>query len=229
MDYSYTDIAKLIDHSLLQPNLGDTELEQGCGIALRYNVASVCIKPYWVRRAAPLLADGPVAVGTTIGFPHGGHSTKVKLLEADQAIADGATELDMVVNLGDVLSGNWPAVTAEISDLVRLAHSQEAIVKVIFENCYLQDEQKIQLCRLCAEAGVDYVKTSTGYGSGGATVQDVRLMRQQTPSRVGVKAAGGVRDLEAVLTMRSAGASRIGASRTVAILDEAKRRLEAGQ
>ena len=226
MDYTYQDIAGLIDHSLLSPNMSDPELEDGCHVAARYKVASVCIKPYFVRRAAELLTGSRVQVGTTIGFPHGGHLTAVKLFEAERAMDDGAGELDMVVNIGWVLADKWTAVTGEIAEIVKQAHARRAIVKVIFENCYLKNEHKIRLCEVCAEAQADYVKTSTGYGSGGATYEDLRLMRKHTPPHIGVKAAGGVRDLDAVLTVQTIGANRIGASRTVEILEECKRRLE---
>jgi deoxyribose-phosphate aldolase len=226
MDYTYDDIARLIDHSLLQPNLGDRELDSGCELALRYGTASVCIKPYYVKRAKQLLADSRVAVGTTIGFPHGGHLGAVKLFESERALDDGATELDMVVNIGWLLSGRWGEVGQEIGDIVRLAHSRGAIVKVIFENCYLSDEQKIRLCRVCAESNADYVKTSTGYGSGGATLDDLRLMRRHTPPHIGVKAAGGVRDLDTLLAVRAIGVTRIGASKTAEILDECRKRLK---
>jgi deoxyribose-phosphate aldolase len=225
MDYTYADIAGMIDHSLLQPHLSDAELDEGCRLAARYETASVCIKPYYVRRAKELLAGSRVAVGTTIGFPHGGHVPAVKLFESERALDDGATELDMVVNIGQVLSGHWPAVTREIGEIVRLAHARGGIVKVIFENCYLKDKHKIRLCRACADSGADYVKTSTGYGTGGATIDDLRLMREHTPPHIGVKAAGGVRDLDMLLTVRSLGVTRVGASKTAEILDETKRRL----
>jgi deoxyribose-phosphate aldolase len=225
MNYTYEDVAGVIDHSLLQPQLSDTELDDGCRLAARYRVASVCIKPYYVPRAAELLAGSRAAVGTTIGFPHGGQVTRVKLFEAEQALSDGATELDMVVNIGWVLSDRWDAVTDEIRQIVGVAHARRAIVKVIFENCYLKDEHKVRLCRACAEAGADFVKTSTGYGTGGATLDDLRLMRANTPVHIGVKAAGGVRDLDMLLTVRALGVTRVGASKTAEILDECKKRL----
>jgi deoxyribose-phosphate aldolase len=225
MNYSYEDIAGMIDHSLLQPNLADAELDDGCRVAAKYRVASVCIKPYYVARAAELLAGSGVAVGTTIGFPHGGHLTIVKLFESERALDDGARELDMVVNIGQVLAGRWHAVTNEIHDIAKLAHSRDAILKVIFENCYLKDEHKIGLCQACAEAQADYVKTSTGYGSSGATVEDLELMRKHTPPHIGVKAAGGVRDLDMLLAVRAIGVTRVGASRTVEMLEECKTRL----
>jgi deoxyribose-phosphate aldolase len=224
-DYTYTDIAKLIDHSLLQPTLTDAELEAGCRLARTYDVASVCIKPYGVRLAAQILAGSTVAVGTTIGFPHGGHTTAVKVYESEQAMADGATELDMVVNIGKVLSKDWRSVATDIQAVVEAAHRRHALVKVIFENCYLQDEHKEQLCRICAEVGADYVKTSTGYGSSGALDHDLRLMRRCSPPSIKVKAAGGVRTLDRLLEVRALGVSRVGASATQAILDECKARL----
>jgi len=227
MDYTYEQIARMIDHSLLQPHMSDAELEDGCRLAAEYRVASVCIKPYYVRRAAELLSGSGVAVGTTVGFPHGGHTTEVKVFEAQKAIDDGATELDMVVNIGLVLAGKWEQVGAEIKEIVQLAHEQNALVKVIFENCYLAREHIVRLCELCADASADFVKTSTGYGTGGATVEDVKLMRQHTPAHIGVKAAGGVRSLDALLEMRALGCTRIGASRTADILEECKRRLAA--
>ncbi len=225
-DYTYTDIAKMLDHSLLQQVLTDTELEQGCRIAREYDVASVCIKPYFVRRAAQILAGSAVAVGTTIGFPHGGHVTSIKAAEAEQAIADGARELDMVCNIGKVLSKDWRYVADDIRAVVEVGHRHEAIVKVIFENCFLKDEHKEQLCKICGEMRADFVKTSTGYGSEGATDADLRLMRRCSPPHVQVKAAGGVRSLERLLAVRALEVSRVGATATKAILDQAKGRLE---
>ena len=225
MNYTYNDIAGMIDHSLLQPNLADTELDEGIRVAAKYRVASVCIKPYYVARAVELLAASDVATGTTIGFPHGGHLTSVKLFESERALDDGAKELDMVVNIGQVLAGKWAAVTSEIGEIAMLAHNRGAIVKVIFENCFLKDEHKIRLCQACTEACADYVKTSTGYGSSGATIEDLKLMRKHTPPHIGVKAAGGVRDLDMLLAVRAIGVARVGASKTVEMLEECKRRL----
>ncbi len=221
-DFTYAQIAKMIDHSLLQQTLTDAELDRGCGVAREYDVASVCIKPYYVGRAAQLLAGSTVAVGTTIGFPHGGHVTAIKVAEADRAIADGARELDMVVNIGKVLSKDWRYVADDIRAVVETAHRQKALVKVIFENCFLADEHKEQLCRICGEAGADFVKTSTGYGSTGATDDDLRLMRRCAPPHVQVKAAGGVRNFERLLAVRAIGVSRVGATASPAILDECK-------
>src|SRR5262249_12011109 len=171
----YHDIAKMIDHSLLKQTLTDDELLAGCRLAREYEVASVCIKPYAVKMAAEALAGSKVAVGTTVGFPHGGHATTIKVDEAEQAIADGARELDMVVNIGKVRSGDWNYVGGDILAVVEMAHERGAIVKVIFENCFLDDDQKERLCIVCGEVGADFVKTSTGYGDSGASDHDLRL------------------------------------------------------
>jgi deoxyribose-phosphate aldolase len=220
--FTYADIAKMLDHSLLQPTLTDTEMEAGCRVAREYQVASVCIKPYAVRQAAQWLAGSDVAVGTTIGFPHGGHASAIKVAESEQALDDGAVELDMVVNIGKVLGKDWRYVADDIRGVVEAAHRRQALVKVIFENCYLQDEHKEQLCRLCGEVGADFVKTSTGYGDSGALDDDLRLMRRCAPPQVQVKAAGGVRTFERLLAVRALGVARAGATATKAILDGCK-------
>src|SRR5438067_2990355 len=194
-------------------------------VARAYGVASVCIKPYGVKLAAQMLAGSGIAVGTVIGFPHGGHLTAVKVFESERAMDDGATELDMVVNIGKVLSQDWNYVTGDIRGVVEAAHKRKALVKVIFENCFLKDEHKERLCRVCGEVGADFVKTSTGYGDSGATDDDLKLMRRCSPPHVQVKAAGGVRNYERVLAVRALGVSRIGATATKAILDECKTRL----
>jgi deoxyribose-phosphate aldolase len=225
MKYTYRDIAKMIDHSLLQQQLTDAELDAGCQLAREYDVASVCIKPYYVRRAADLLAGSDVAVGTTVGFPHGGHVTRVKVVEAEQALADGAAELDMVVNIGKVLSGAWRYVTDDIRAVVETAHARKALVKVIFENCFLADDHKKKLCEICGEVRADFVKTSTGYGATGATTEDLILMRRHAPPHVQVKAAGGVRNFERLLEVRALGVTRVGATASKAMLDECKARL----
>ncbi len=219
------ELAKMFDHSLLQPQLTDADLERGCQVALDYNVASVCIKPYAVKLAAKLLAGSTVAVGTTIGFPHGGHLTRVKVTESEAAMDDGAVELDMVVNVGKVLSGDWSFVAGDIRAVVDAAHRRNAKVKVIFENALLKDEHKKELCRVCGEVGADWVKTSTGYAETGATLEDLRLMRQCSPPQVQVKAAGGVRTFERLLEVREIGVTRVGATATKQILDEAKAKL----
>lgn len=224
-DYSYTDIAKMIDHSLLNPTLTVPELESGCELARRYEVASVCILPYYLRRCAELLRESGVAPSTTIGFPHGGHSTAVKLAEVEQALKNGGLELDMVVNISKARSQDWKYVEDEIAALTDATHAGRARIKVIFENAYLDETVKVRLCEICGQIGVDWVKTSTGYAPGGATLADVKLMRQHSPARVQVKAAGGVRTLDALLEMRTAGATRVGASQTVAMLEECRSRL----
>jgi deoxyribose-phosphate aldolase len=222
---TYADLAKMIDHSLLQPVLTDAELEAGLTLARDYNVASVCIKPYAVPLAVRALAGSSVVVGTVIGFPHGGHLTKIKVAETESAIDDGAVELDMVVNIGKVLSQQYGYVADDIAAVVETAHRRGAKVKVIFENCYLQAEHKIELCRICGEVRADWVKTSTGYGDSGATDEDLILMRQHAPTHVQVKAAGGVRTYERLLAVRQLGVTRVGATATKVILDEARTRL----
>jgi len=225
MDYTYLDIAKMIDHSLLSPVLTDRDLEAGCLLARAYDVASACVKPYYTKKCAELLAGSQVATSTVIGFPQGGNRTAVKLAEAGQALHDGGAELDMVVNIGKVLSEDWAYVRQDIQAVVDLTHQAGCMVKVIFENCYLQDSHKIRLCEICAELGADFVKTSTGYGSGGATIEDLKLMRRHSPARVRIKAAGGVRTLDALLEVRSIGVARCGATRTAEMLEECKQRL----
>jgi deoxyribose-phosphate aldolase len=225
MDYTYTDIAKMIDHSLLNPTLKQDDLEKGIALALAYDVGSVCILPYYLKNCAARLAGSAVKASTTIGFPHGGHATAIKVAEARQALADGGQELDMVVNISQVLSGNWTYVREDLGAVIEVTHAAGQKVKVIFENCYLNEAQKIRLCEICGELNADWVKTSTGYGTGGATHEDLRLMRQHTPGRVQVKAAGGVRDLDALLAVRALGVTRVGATRTAAMLDEGRVRL----
>jgi len=221
---TYEDAARMIDHSLLNPVLTVEDLEKGCRLAVEYRVASVCILPYSLKRCAEILAGSGVKASTTIGFPHGGHTTSVKLAETRQALADGGEELDMVVNISKVLSKDWDYVRKEIEEIVGATHAAGQKVKVIFENCYLEDAHKVRLCEICGEARADWVKTSTGYGSGGATDADLRLMRAHSPPWVQVKAAGGVRDLDRLLAVRALGVTRAGASRTKEILDEATRR-----
>lgn len=225
MDYTYRDIAKMIDHSLLNPAMTAEDLEAGCRVGVEYDVATVCIMPYYLKRCAEILAGSAVKPSTTVGFPHGGHTTAVKVAEARQALDDGGEELDMVVNISKVLSGDWAYVRDDIAAVVEVVHGRGKKVKVIFENCYLKDEHKIELCRICGELRADWVKTSTGYGSGGATIEDLKLMREHAPPHVQVKAAGGVRTLDALLEARAVGVTRVGASRTVEILEECKRRL----
>jgi len=225
MEYTYQDIAKMIDHSLLNPTLTVESLEKGCQLALKYDVGSVCILPYYLKRCAEILKGSTVKASTTIGFPHGGNTTAIKVAEARGALDDGCEELDMVVNISKVLSSDWDYVRGELKTVIDLVHEQGQKVKVIFENCYLADPQKIKLCNICGQLGADWVKTSTGYGTGGATIEDLKLMREHSPSEVQVKAAGGVRDMDALLEVRAIGVTRVGASRTADMLDECKRRL----
>jgi deoxyribose-phosphate aldolase len=224
MDCTLDDIAKMIDHSLLQPSMIVEKLEEGIRLARQYSVASVCVLPYYLRRCSELLQGSDVRPSTVIGFPHGSNTTNVKLAEAQQAIDDGGVELDMVVNISKVLSGDWRYVSDEIRAVVEKTHDCGGKVKVIFENCYLQNEHKIRLCEICGELKADWVKTSTGFGTGGATVEDVLLMRDHSPPRVQVKAAGGIRSLDMVLLLRKAGATRIGCSATAEVLEECRRR-----
>jgi deoxyribose-phosphate aldolase len=217
-DLTERDIAKTIDHSLLRPELDDAAVEEGCRLAARYAVASVCCRPADVRRAKAILDGTDVLVGTTIGFPHGNHVTAIKVAEACQALADGATELDMVIQIAALKSGRDADVQADIAAVVEVAHAAGAIVKVIFENAYLTDDEKVRACRLSEAAGADFVKTSTGFAPSGATHDDLRLMRSNTSPHVRVKAAGGVRTLDAMIAVMDLGVTRIGATATEAII-----------
>jgi len=223
--YGYHAISKMIDHSLLNPALTTQELEDGCALAVRYNVASVCIVPYALARCTQLLAGTTVNPSTTIGFPHGGHTTAVKLAEVRQALQDGGRELDAVINISKARSGDWQYVRDELEALSDAVHVGDAKIKVIFENAYLDDDTKIRLCEICAEVGADWVKTSTGYAPTGATLADLELMRRHSPPHVQVKAAGGIRDLDALLAVRAIGVSRVGATRTQSILEDCRKRL----
>ncbi len=218
------DIAKTIDHSLLRPELDDAFVEDGCRLAAAYDVASVCVRPADVLRAGAILAGTDVAVGTTIGFPHGNHRTETKVFEARQALADGAAELDMVIRIGALKSGRDAEVQADIAAIVEVAHAAGAIVKVIFENAYLADDEKVRACHLAEAAGADFVKTSTGFAPSGATHEDLALMRASTSPRVQVKAAGGVRTLDALLAVMALGVTRIGATATKTIIDDFRAR-----
>jgi deoxyribose-phosphate aldolase len=229
------ELAKMIDHSILQPVHTDEDLKKQCEIALKYDVASVCVKPYAVKMAAGLLKGSSVEVGCVIGFPHGNSSTEVKVFEADLACRDGATEIDMVINIGKALGGEWNYVENEIKAVTDVCHDHKAIVKVIFENDFVtRNEDKIKLCEICTKVGADFVKTSTGYGfvkqpNGdfnykGATIADVELMRKHSGPAVKVKCAGGVRTLDDLLKMKAAGAVRSGATATETILTDAMNR-----
>ncbi len=228
-------IAKMIDHSILHPTFDDAKLEKECRVALEYDVASVCVKPYMVKDAARLLKGSDVATGCVIGFPHGNSAIEVKVFETEVAIRDGATEIDMVVNTGKVLQEDWAYVEKELRAVASVTAKNRAILKVIFENDFLPDDAyKIRLCELCTQAGADYVKTSSGFGfvkqeNGdynykGATLEDLRLMRKHAGKEVKVKAAGAVRDLDYFLQVMETGVDRVGATATVAILEEAKKR-----
>jgi deoxyribose-phosphate aldolase len=225
MSLNYAQIVKMIDHALLSPKMTDEEITHGCRLAITYATASVCVKPYGVRLVAGLLRGSGVKAGTVIGFPHGANDPSVKAGEAARALADGAGELDMVVNIGKVLSGDWDYVQKDIEGVVRAGHKAGAIVKVIFENCYLREEHKIRLCGICAQAGADFVKTSTGFAETGATVEDIRLMRQHSPTHIQIKASGGIRTLDQLLAFQDAGATRIGTSSTANILEEFKKNI----
>ena len=233
------ELAGMIDHSILHPTMTDSILEKECAVAKRFEVASVCVKPYMVTCAAELLKGTDVAVGCVIGFPHGNSTPAVKVFEAVQACNDGASEIDMVINIGKALSGDWIYVENEVRVVTAMCHEHHALVKVIFETDYLtRTEDKIRLCEICTRVGADFVKTSTGYGfvklSGGtynyqgATVADIELMRKHSGPDVRVKAAGGVRTLDDLLKMKEAGADRCGATATEAILTEAMKRFGDG-
>ena len=228
-------LAKMIDHSLLHPTMTNADLRRECEVARRCDVASVCIKPYAVPMAGEILAGSDVAVGTVVGFPHGNGLVDLKVAEAEAGLADGAEELDVVVNIGKVLSGDWTYLSDEIRRVNDAVTAGGGILKVIFENDYLtNDEDKRRLCGICSEHGVAFVKTSTGYGFvkqpngfyaySGATDRDLRLMRDAAAPEVRIKAAGGVRTLDDLLRVRSLGVTRVGATATESILEEAKKR-----
>lgn len=222
-DVTYEKLATTIDHSLLRPELTLSEVREGCELAARYDVASVCVRPADVELATGVLPGSSVAVGTVVGFPHGAHTTATKVFEAERALASGATELDMVINIGWLRSGEDARVGEDIAAVVGTARGA-ALVKVILENAYLSDDEKLRGCRLVESAGADYVKTSTGFAPGGATMEDLRLMRGAVSPRVRVKAAGGVRTLDALLEVISVGVDRVGATQTAAILDDYRSR-----
>lgn len=239
MSLNLKDLAKMIDHSLLHPTMTDEILKRECEVAKKYDVASVCIKPYAVPLAVECLKGSDVKTGTVIGFPHGSSRTGIKVAETEQSCRDGAVEIDMVINIGKALGGGWTYVKDEIAAVNKAALKGGAILKVIFENDFLGDEEIGRLCRICSEVDVAFVKTSTGYGfvkqdNGmysykGATAPNLRLMREMTDKHIEVKAAGGVRTLKDLLFVRSLGVTRIGATATAAILDEAKERLNRGE
>jgi deoxyribose-phosphate aldolase len=228
------DLAKMIDHSLLHPTMTDEDIRKGCEVARRHDVATACVKPYSIALAREVLDGSQVGVCPVIGFPHGNSTTAIKVREAEEAARAGGTEIDMVINIGKALGGDWPYVTDEIKAIHDVVTANGAILKVIFENDYLQDTHIIRLCEICSEIGVAFVKTSTGYGFvkqpdgsynyKGATVAHLKLMRQHCPPGIQIKAAGGVRTFDDLLLVRSLGVTRIGATATAAILEEATKR-----
>ena len=225
---TYAQLAKVIDHSLLRPELTEQEVVEGCQLAARYNTATVCVKPCHVRLAAEVLKGSDVKVSAVIGFPHGSNLTVIKVAEAKAAIDDGAVELDIVLNIGALRSGQPDYVRSDIQAVCQAAHARGVKVKVIFENAYLNEAQKILACNLSEQAGADWVKTSTGFAPSGATLDDLRLMRANVSDKVQVKAAGGVRTLDALLAVIDAGCTRCGATATAAILDEFAQRQKEG-
>jgi deoxyribose-phosphate aldolase len=224
----------MIDHSLLHPTMTDDEIRKGCELSRQFDVATACVKPYAIPLAKEILAGSDVGVCPVIGFPHGNSSTAIKVREADAAARAGGSEIDMVVNIGKVLGGDWAYVTAEIEAINDTVVAAGAILKVIFENDYLQDAHIIKLCEICSNIGVAFVKTSSGYGfvkqeNGmysykGATAAHLQLMRQHCAPSVQIKAAGGVRTLDDLLLVRSLGVTRVGATATQTILEDAKKR-----
>ena len=221
---SYHDISKTIDHSLLRPELDDAFIDDGLRVARQYDVASATVRPIDVVKAVRLLKGTDVKVGTVVGFPHGDTLTETKVFETQRALDQGAREIDMVLQIGALRSGRAADVTADIASVVEVSHKGGAIVKVIFENAYLDDDQKIRACQACAAAGADFVKTSTGFAATGATHDDLKLMRAHTPMNIAVKAAGGVRTLDALLEVMAIGVTRVGATATATILDDFKAR-----
>jgi len=222
MIYKYDDIAKMIDHSLLKPFLTDEEIVKGCELADRYHVASVCVRPGDVRLACGIFKKSSVIVGTVIGFPHGSTTTVAKMEETKDSIENGAMELDVVLHFGKLKSGKFDYVKEELKLITSYSHHRNVKIKVIFENCYLTDDEKIKACELCNEIGVDWVKTSTGYGTGGAEDHDLILMRKHARPEIQVKAAGGIRTLERAIEVKELGCTRIGATATAEILDKLK-------
>lgn len=223
---TYEQLAKVIDHSLLRPELTEADVLAGCELAARYHVATVCVKPCDVKLAKEALKDSDVLVSTVVGFPHGSNLTSIKVAEAEKAMDEGALELDMVLNIGQLRSGNHDYVREDIKAVCEAAHARGVKVKVIFENSYLTDEEKIVACKLSEAAGADWVKTSTGFASGGATLEDLRLMRANVSDKVQIKSAGGVRTLQALLDVIDAGVTRSGATATATILDDFERMKE---
>lgn len=224
----------MIDHSILHPTMTDEDLTRECAVAAKYDVASVCVKPYAVKQAHELLKGTDVLVGCVIGFPAGNSAIEVKVFETETACTDGAVEIDMVINIGKALQGDWEYIEREIAAVTNTCHKMGAIVKMIFETDFInRKEDIIKLCHICTKVGADYVKTSTGFGFvkgndgkysyEGATIANLKLMKENIGPQVKLKAAGGVRTLDGLLAVQKAGCSRCGATATVAILEEAKK------
>ncbi len=216
------DIAKMIDHPILKPEMTDLDVIEQCKIAKEYNVATVCVRPYDVAPCKKILQDSDVLVSAVIGFPHGNSTTQTKLYEAIRAIEDGAVELDIVMPIGKIRSGDWNYVKEEVRAVTEACHEKNVLVKIIFENAYLTNEEIVKCCKLCEELKVDFVKTSTGFAGTGATVEHIKLMRESCGSQVAIKASGGIRTLNQVLELYKEGATRIGTSSTDKIMKEAK-------
>jgi deoxyribose-phosphate aldolase len=214
-------LAKFIDHTLLKPEATEAQINRLCEEAAQFGFATVCVNPVWVRHCARILKGTGVGVCTVAGFPLGATPADVKAYEARRAVFDGASEVDMVINIGMLKSGSDAAVLEDIREVAKAVHEGSALLKVIIEAALLTDEEKVKACTLAKQGGADYVKTSTGFGPGGATAQDVALMRRAVGVEVGVKAAGGIRDLAAAERMIAAGATRVGASAGVRIVQEA--------
>lgn len=219
---TYEEIAAMIDHSLLKPTLTDQDIIDGCNLAKEYKVASVCVRPSDLPLCRKILAGSDVLLTTMIGFPHGTTTTKTKVAESAEAIENGAVELDVVLNIGKLRSGEYDYVADDLQAVIDLAHANNVLVKVIFENCYLSREEIIKACEICNKVGADYVKTSTGYGTGGATDEDLKLMRQYAAPNIKIKAAGGVRTLERAIEVRKLGVTRFGCTATCGILERLK-------
>jgi len=222
------DVAKMIDHSLLNPAMTEEDIVEGCGVARKYDVASVCVKPSFLGATKKALEGSDVLLTTVIGFPHGSNATEVKVFEAEAALAIGCQELDMVLDVGKLLGGDYGYVERDIAAVAEVTHKAGAVLKVILENAYLTNELIVKACEISESVGADFVKTSTGYASSGATVPDLRLMRASVSAKVRVKAAGGIRTLDAALAARAAGAVRVGATSTAKIMEEAIAREAAG-
>ncbi len=219
---TYEEIAKMIDHSMLKPEMTDEEIEDGCKLADRYKVAAVSVRPSDIKLAKKVLKDSEVLIDTIIGFPHGTTTTLTKVTEAKEAIENGAVELDVVLNIGKLKSKDFEYVKQDLQAVAEIAKKNRVIIKVIFENCYLSEDEIIAACKICNEIGVDFIKTSTGFGSGGALDKDLKLMRKYAKPGIQLKAAGGVRSLERAIEVKMLGCTRFGCTVTAGILERLK-------